>query len=150
MNLSSAISKWASIDPEREAIVDIPTGRRLSFGALESRIDQLCHGLTDAGLVKGDRIAILSRNSIEYFEVYYACARAGLIAQPLNWRLAPEEISRILLDGDPAAFLCESEFLSERNAVKDLLGDELPGLRHLEYGEGSDGSYETLVTGAAW
>ena len=149
MNLSSTVAKWASLDPGREAIVDVPTGRRVTFGTLQNRIDRLCHGLLSAGLQRGDRIAILSRNSIEYFEVYYACARAGLIAQPLNWRLAAEEISRILLDGEPAAFLCESEFLQERDAVKELLGQNLADLDHLEYGPGSDGSYETLIANAS-
>ena len=77
--------------PERPALVDVPSGRRMSFGELDERVRKLADALLGAGadgpgLKKGERVAVLAKNSIEYFEIYYACARVGLIAQPLNWR----------------------------------------------------------------
>ena len=92
MNVGDSTAKWANLDPGRPALVDIPTGRRVSFSELERSVRQAANGFLGLGLRKGDRVAILAKNSIEYFETYYACARAGLIAQPLNWRLGVPEL----------------------------------------------------------
>ena len=59
------------MDPARPALVDIPNNRRVSFGELDARICQLASALTAHGLSKGDRVGVLSKNCIEYFEIYY-------------------------------------------------------------------------------
>ena len=64
---------------------------------------------------------MLSTNSIEYFEVYYACALGGFIAQPLNWRLSAEEVSRIVEDGKPSVFLSHADFKALRDDVRDRI-----------------------------
>ena len=96
MNLGRIPAKTALLDPGREALIDIPNNRRMTFGALDERIRRLANGFRDGlSLKKGDRVAILSKNCIQYMEVFYACARCGLIAQPLNWRLAePRRMQR--------------------------------------------------------
>ena len=100
MNLGRIPSKTALLDPEREALIDIPNDRRMTFSTLDERIRRLANGLCNQlKLNKGDRVAILSKNCIQYMEVFYACARCGLIAQPLNWRLSGPEMARILADG---------------------------------------------------
>ena len=149
MNIGAITAKWAHLHPDREAIVDIPTSRRVTFAALDERVRRLANGLLELGLDKGDRVCVLSKNSIEFFELYYACARAGFIAQPLNWRLAPEEIVRILIDGEPAVFVCQSDFGAQRDAVREQLGGSLADLVYLEYGLDCDESYELLVTSAS-
>ena len=141
MNIGYITRKWGSIDAARPAIVDIPSGRRISYGALDERVRRLGNGLLVAGLVKGDRVAVLSKNSIEYFEVYYACARVGLIAQPLNWRLAAAELTRILEDGEPSAFVTSHEFAGERQALEAALNLKA----NLRFGPGSDGSYDAFI-----
>jgi long-chain acyl-CoA synthetase len=143
MNLADAVSKWAALTPDNEAIVDSTTGQRITFAALESRINQLSNGLISLGLQKGDRVAVLSMNSIEYLEIYYACARAGFIAQPMNWRLSAEEVSRILEDGQPGVFICQREFLTLRDEA--LAKVTLPALQLLEYGDGTENSLELLI-----
>ncbi len=146
MNIANIVSKWADLEPAKPALIDIPHQRRMSFGELDQRINRLVAGFFSLGLKKGDRVAVLSRNSIEYFEIYYACARAGLIAQPLNWRLAPAEISRILEDGLPSVLVCEQEFADVMSQVHTLLPASLKDLMLFYYGEGSDGSYANLLT----
>ncbi len=143
MNLADAITKWATLTPDRVALIDTPSDRRVTFVELLTRINKLASGLLDTGLSKGDRIAVLSMNSIEYFELYYACASAGFIAQPTNWRLSAEEIARIIEDGEPSAFLCQGQFIELRNGVKELIS--MPDLQHFEYGDGGDGTWEQLI-----
>ena len=117
----------------------------MSFGELDKRVRQLGNALTAQGAQKGDRVGVLAKNSIEYFEVYYACARAGLIAQPLNWRLAVPELSRIIEDGKPHIMVTSDEFRTEQQALQS----ELDISHWLEFGEGSDGSFDNLVNAAS-
>tara|TARA_A100001037_G_C15116027_1_gene621427 strand:- start:97 stop:1650 length:1554 start_codon:yes stop_codon:yes gene_type:complete len=141
MNIGNITAKWAQIDFNRPALIDIPANRRISFGELDCRIRKLGNALCDNGIEKGSRIAILAKNSIEYFELYFACARVGLIAQPLNWRLAVPELARILSDASPSLIVTSDEFHAERAELQSLL--DVP--RWVEFGVSSDGSYEKLL-----
>ncbi len=145
MNIGNITAKWAGLDPQRLALVDVPTGRRASFGELDARVRKLANALAARGLAKGDRVAVLAKNSIEYFEIYYACARAGFIAQPLNWRLGVPELERILRDGDPSAVVSSGEFNAERAELQRLLDVRL----WAEFGANSDGSFDDLVRSGA-
>ena len=145
MNIGNITAKWARLDPSRPALVDVPTGRRVSFGELDKRVRQLGNALCAQGAEKGDRVGVLAKNSIEYFEIYYACARAGLIAQPLNWRLAVPELSRILEDGAPRVVVTSDEFRGEQQALQSQL--DIP--HWLEFGANSDGTFDNLVNAAS-
>ncbi|MCZ6711842.1 MAG: AMP-binding protein, partial [Gammaproteobacteria bacterium] len=101
--------------------MDTTSGRRVSFGELDARVRRLANGLCDQNLEKGARVGVLAKNSIEYFEVYFACARAGLIAQPLNWRLGVPELARILEDGSPSVLVTSDEFHTEQQALQSLV-----------------------------
>ena len=112
MNLGQIPAKTALLDPEREALIDIPNDRRMTFSQLDERVRRLANGLCESlGLEKGDRVAILSKNCIQYMEIFYACARCGLIAQPLNWRLSEPEMARILDDGEPSILIGSEEYV---------------------------------------
>jgi long-chain acyl-CoA synthetase len=145
MNIGNITAKWAGLDPRRPALIDVPTGRRLSFGELDARVRKLANALAARGVAKGERVAVLAKNAIEYFELYYACARAGFVAQPLNWRLGVPELERILRDGDPTALVSSAEFGRERAALQRALDVRL----WAEFGAGSDGSFEALVESGA-
>ena len=59
----------------------------LSFREFQRRVDALAGGLAGLGIGKGDRICVLAQNDTAYLELYGACARQGIIAYPINWRL---------------------------------------------------------------
>ena len=122
MNLADITAKWAGLDPQREALVDTTTGERLTFGALHDKSTRLANAWLGAGVAKGDRVAVLAKNSIDYFIVYFACARAGFIAQPLNWRLGAEEMQRILEDGAPSVLVSAPEFRELANTLREQVG----------------------------
>ena len=146
MNIGTIPAKTARLDPSREALIDIPNNRRVSYGDLDERVRRLANALVGSlGLCKGERVGILSRNCIEYMEIYYACARCGLIAQPLNWRLGIEEMARILNDGDPSVVITAAEYADTAVALKD----QVTAKHWLEFGPGSDDSYEKLVLTAS-
>lgn len=142
MNIGAITAREAARNPRKEALVDPVRDRRLSFADLEARVDALARALAGDERVKvGDRVVILATNCTEYFELYLACARAGLITQGLNWRLAASELERIVRDADPVAFVFDSEFIGTAEELQRCL--DLP--IWLSFGEGADGSYEDFV-----
>ena len=80
MNVGAIPAKQARLTPEREAVIDATTGRRVTFGELDERVRRLGSGLRrDLGLAPGDRVAVLSKNSVEYLETYFAVGQRRLI-----------------------------------------------------------------------
>ena len=87
---------WARTRPDHPAVVR--DGRALSFADLDDRADRFARGMVAAGLRPGDRVGLLLANAGETFEALVGCARAGLVAVPLNWRLAPAELAEVIAD----------------------------------------------------
>ena len=54
------------------------------------------------GVGAGDRVAVLSRNRIEFFELLFGCAKLGAMLVPLNWRMPPAELDGLIADAEPA------------------------------------------------
>jgi acyl-CoA synthetase (AMP-forming)/AMP-acid ligase II len=145
MNIGFIPAKTARLEPAREALIDVHSGRRVSFGQLDENICRLANGFVDQlGLSKGDRVAVLSKNAIEYMEIYYACARVGLIAQPINWRLGTDEIVHILEDGSPSVVISSDEYLEPIKQLKD----KVVVAHWLNFGADGDGSYLSLLQGS--
>ena len=84
----------AGLHPGRVAAQDARVTR--SYGELEDRSVRLAAALSARGIGRGDQIAILSENRVEYLEVVLAAARLGAVVACLNWRLTPREIDESL------------------------------------------------------
>jgi len=108
LNIGEIISVNAAKYPKKLALKD--RRRQLTFKELNERTNKLANGFLKSGLNKGDTIAILSNNSIEFMEVYVAAAKGGLIVTPLNFRLHPDDISFIINNSDSKWLLVESRF----------------------------------------
>lgn len=114
-------------------------GRALTFAQLDDRADRVAAGLLAAGLVPGDRVALLLANAPETFELLVGCARAGLVAVPMNWRLAPAELAVVVADAAPRATVTDATTWHSR----DVLATATP-LAALELGE----TYEAWLAAA--
>jgi acyl-CoA synthetase (AMP-forming)/AMP-acid ligase II len=87
-------------------IAVISEGRQLPWRAVDERANRLGTYLQSAGLKKGDRVAVCARNTLEWPEITYGLAKAGLVLVPVNIRLTPAEIQFIVEDaGCKAAIL---------------------------------------------
>ncbi|CND74892.1 feruloyl-CoA synthetase [Mycobacterium tuberculosis] len=144
MNQGLIPAKWAALTPSAQAIYDVPNDRRINWRDLDDRVRRVANGLRGLGLETGDRVAVLSRNSIEYQELYFAAGRAGLVLQPLNWRLAVAELARLLEDARPKVVIVAPEWRETAAELQRLV--DVP--HWLQYGAG-DGSYEDLVAAAS-
>ncbi len=146
MNIGMIPAKHAALRPRSEAIIDVPNQRRITFAELDGRVRRAANGLRGGlSMEQGDRVAILSKNSIEYQELYFAAGRSGLIAQPLNWRLGVSELAKIVADASPKALIVSDEFVKEAGELQGLV--DVP--TWMQYGPGGDGSYEDMLGAAS-
>ncbi len=106
-----------------DAPAAIDAGRTLTHRQFLDRVDRLAAGLAARGITKGDRVCILAQNSIEYLELYGACAKTGAIAYPINWRLSASEVRAVVALADPQMMLVGAGQLPQ------LEGVDLSGLR---------------------
>src|SRR6266702_8229822 len=68
------------------------------------------HGDAPA-IVQGERICILAQNDAAYVELYGACAREGIVAYPINWRLTADEVERVLERAAPRMMVVDASTL---------------------------------------
>ncbi|MCG6533649.1 MAG: AMP-binding protein, partial [Syntrophales bacterium LBB04] len=66
--------------------------KRYTFEESKDRINRISNALFAMGLKKGDRVAILDSNKPWYLKLYFGITAGGMIAVPLNYRLAPRDI----------------------------------------------------------
>jgi long-chain acyl-CoA synthetase len=146
--LDALVGRNARRFPAKPAIVDDAIS--LNWAELDARIDRVAAALIAAGLKRGDRAALLLPNGREYLELYFGCARAGVIAVPVNYRLTPAEAASILTDADPALLVAGDAYLATTRALES----DLPALKRWMVGAGSLAGatpYEVaLDTAPAW
>lgn len=92
------VARRAEIGPQRTAMESLKTGDRLSYLELHQRTGRSAALLRQLDIGPGDRVAVLCRNRIEFFELLFACARLGAILVPLNWRMPAAELAPLLAD----------------------------------------------------
>ena len=76
-----------------------------SFAQLDELSSRSANALRAEGVGAGDRVALLTRNRAECYELMFACSKIGAILVGLNWRLAPGELSAIAADAAPSVLI---------------------------------------------
>lgn len=138
VDLVDITAKRAALTPDRVAFEDTISGRSLTYAELDGRASRCAAVLASLGISREDRVAILCRNRIEFFEVLFACGKLGAILVPLNWRSPAAELSALLDDCTPKLLIFGSEDEQTAHAL------ERDGLSFL----GLDSDYEERL-GAA-
>lgn len=125
------IRKWALYLPDKIAVKAHESQQVLTYAALNTQANQLVRFLRDTyAIQKGDRIAILANNCLEYIVFFSAAQKAGWILVPLNYRLATPEIQYQIAVSDPVLLVVATHYkdkaepLSCTNKVvmQDLFG----------------------------
>jgi len=121
------IDHHAKNRPSKEAVRDLATDRSFTYADLDQRVDAMAAYLGSLGVGRGDRVAVLAHNGVEYFDIQFACARTGSICVLLNWRLTVNELDYIVNDSSPMLLVHDVEFadtaaqLQERCDIAHLL-----------------------------
>jgi len=118
VNVGQWISKRARLYPERPFLKE-EDGREFDNRQFDKRVNRMAHALSKLGLKKGDRVAVLMVNSSEFLEIFFACAKTGVIMVPLNFRLAPPELIYIIRDSMPRALIYSPDFARKVAAIKE-------------------------------
>lgn len=133
------LASRADLGPDRIAFEDIVCGDQVSYLELHQRTGRTTALLAELNVTHGDRVALLCRNRIEFFELLFACARLGAILVPLNWRMPGHELAPLLND-------CGAEWLfhgTEDAVIAGEIAGEIAGdkLVRVNLDDSSDSGY---------
>jgi len=129
MTLGHWIRDRARVTPDRTAI-DFE-GRAVTYRDIDRDSAMLASEFGARGLRRGDRVAVLADNCPEYTSLFFACARAGLVMTPLNWRLTAPELA-YQLDHSRAALLVVSSDRTDQGDAAVESATHRPSRRVLE------------------
>jgi acyl-CoA synthetase (AMP-forming)/AMP-acid ligase II len=119
LTVAEIVAAHARTSPQRVAVRD--SRRTLTFAEWDQRANRIANALLALGLAKGDRVALLAYNRIEWMEIYVALARAGLIAVPLNFRLVSPEIEYVVNDCSARALIVEDALVDRVEPIRTRL-----------------------------
>lgn len=119
MNVAEMLYSNARKYPEKEAIVfkDL----RFNYREMDHLSNQFANALINLGIKKGDRIAIMMRNSEKYVAVYFGILKAGAIVVPINISLMKNEVQFIINNCEAKAFVFDPIFWPVLNGIEKEL-----------------------------
>ncbi|HEY1990708.1 MAG TPA: long-chain-fatty-acid--CoA ligase [Acidimicrobiales bacterium] len=94
--------------------------RTLTWGELYRSARRVGHALSATGVGRGDRVAFLDRNSIEFFEIFFGCALIGAVNVTVNWRLAPAEMADIVMDSGAVAMFVDTDYADAAKEIAEV------------------------------
>ncbi len=106
-----------------------PFRREITWLDFQCKANRFANLLLTRGAQKGDKVAILLMNSIEWLPIYFGILKAGCIAVPLNYRYTAEEIRYCLGKADCSMLVFGPEFIGR---IEEIC-DRIPRIRHLFY-----------------
>ncbi|GAC1532449.1 MAG: acyl-CoA synthetase [Marmoricola sp.] len=125
VNIGDSLTRSARRDSDREAVID--GDRRMTYGEFDDAVNALSHGLIARGYAVGDTLALMSGNSLEFLQTYYACAKAGIVVVPISLVWRSHEISYVLGHSRAKGVVVEAQL---HGALRPALDDH-PGLELL-------------------
>lgn len=115
--------QFAARQPDGLALAD--ERRTVTWAEFDQRVNRLIGALRSAGLGAGDRIAVLSANRTELFEVLGAAMHTGIVVVPLNWHWVADEVAYVLEDAEVQALLVDDGYRAVAEAARDRLDRDL-------------------------
>ncbi|MFN2560557.1 MAG: AMP-binding protein [Jatrophihabitans sp.] len=132
---------------DREALVDVPTGRRWTYAQLDEAVDEVARGLLARGIDAGDRVGIWAPNCAEWFVTQYATARIGAILVNINPAYRTHELEYVLRQAGIGTLIAALEFkTSDYRAMVEQVRPSLETLRDVIYL--GDATWDALLADA--
>ncbi|HEY3010775.1 MAG TPA: AMP-binding protein [Micromonosporaceae bacterium] len=146
--IGANLDRAVAAHPDREALVDCPSGRRWTYAELADAVDRLAAGLLADGVAKGDRVGTWAPNCPEWVLVQYATARIGAILVNINPAYRVHELEYVLRQSGISVLVSFTAYKTSdyRQMVEQVRG-ACPDLRTVVYiGEPS---WDRVATGSA-
>ncbi len=96
LNFNRLLRRSGRLFGDQMAVVDVGTGHQATYAQHLERVGRLCAALAHQGVGPRDRFAVLAGASHVYVEAWHAALAGGGVINPLNTRLAPDEVVYIL------------------------------------------------------
>ncbi len=122
MYIGDYLARREIYSPDRVAIIDAGKDPewRLTYSQMNERANRFAYWLQEeAGIGRGDRVAILARDGVEHLDCFFACSKLGAIHTALNWRLHWRELVGIMEPTRPKVLVYSDDF---KNTVAELEG----------------------------
>ncbi|WP_405745874.1 AMP-binding protein [Streptomyces sp. NBC_01525] len=147
--IGADLTRTAARCGDREALVDVPSGRRWTYAELDHDVDEVALGLLAHGIGNGDRVGIWSPNCPEWLLLQYATARIGAILVNVNPAYRTHELGYVLRQSGTRLLVAATGHKSSdyRKMAAEVRGD-CPALRKVVH-LGDPGWGELLASGAA-
>ena len=104
-------------------------GKTLSWRDFDRRVDKVAHALAGMGVGRGDKIAILAANSVEYLEAFMGGLRAGACVVPLSTMAAADALEKMLDDCDAKVLFLSDQYRRLVEPRETRLGKLIEGGR---------------------
>lgn len=143
-NLERTVARW----PDREALVEVASGRRWTWREFDHAVDQVARGLVAAGIAAGDRIGMWAPNCAEWTIVQFAAAKAGAVLVNVNPSYRTHELAYAVNQSGLRLLLTVTGFKTSdyRGMVEQVTAaGEVPGLERTVYVDADD--WQALVAG---
>ena len=125
MPITQLLSKNAQLYPKEVSLVErqpmIDGRREITWLEFENQSNKIANALMEYGVKKGDRVALLLMNSLEWLPCYFGILKTGALAVPLNFRFTANEIKRCLGVAEVKVFIYGPEFCDRVAQIKDKL-----------------------------
>jgi len=122
--IGEVVARWARKTPSKEAFVF--DDKRYTWRQFNERVNRLANGLMGLGIKRGDKVAFLLMNCMEIMECHFAPPKVGVVAVPLNFRLASRELIYQLGQSDSKAIIFDEMYQDVVNSIRS----ELPKVKH--------------------
>ena len=132
--IGASFERTAAAYADREALVEVASGRRWTWAELDHDVDEVARGLLAAGLEKGDRVGIWAPNCAEWTIAQYATAKVGIVLVNVNPAYRTHELSYAVNQSGLRLLISASSFKTSdyRAMVADIAG-QAPTLERVVY-----------------
>ena len=137
--------------PDREALVEVASGRRWTWRELNDDVDALARGLLAAGIAKGDRVGIWAPNCAEWTLIQSATAKVGAILVNVNPAYRTHELAYAVNQSGLRLLVSASSFKTSdyRAMVEETAPEEAPAEESATAEAEADSAEEAPVEEAA-
>jgi fatty-acyl-CoA synthase len=115
MYIGDWLARREQLTPHKIALIDtLHGGRPITYRDWNRAANRTARLLREGfGVRKGDRLAVLAMNRVEYLDIWFACGKLGAILQNLNWRLTPYELGALIDDAAPVVLVYDATFADQ-------------------------------------
>jgi fatty-acyl-CoA synthase len=119
------LGERARLTPDKLALVNVPTGERLTYHQLDERAARCADiWLGPLGLAKGDRIGLLAGNRVEFLDCFFAAGKSGVILVPLSTRATAHELEHIVRDSGMRALIYDAAHAATLSELRSQVAVE--------------------------